>query len=169
MSFKSADDLIRPCPIANCRCYVMPPILLPDKISSTLLAVDASVYISGVQGRDLHLSRQVAPSSPQPPPPPPTASFRMKCVLVLAALVAVSFAQHGHHDQLAQLINHEVHALVMADSGLTVDACTTKCDALFDLIASGDEATTDKMCAHACDWYGAGSNPLFIIIYLLNS
>ena len=51
------------------------------------------------------------------------------------------------------MVNNEVSALVAADSGLTLDACTTKCDALFDFIDATDEATTDKMCASACDWY----------------
>ncbi|GFR88406.1 hypothetical protein ElyMa_006099500 [Elysia marginata] len=71
----------------------------------------------------------------------------MKCVLVLTALVAVSLAQM---DSMHNLVRHEVEALLMADSSLTVDGCTTKCDALFDMIQDGDESSTDRMCSEAC-------------------
>ncbi|RUS85353.1 hypothetical protein EGW08_006896 [Elysia chlorotica] len=84
---------------------------------------------------------------PQQQQQPPVKHLKMKCVLVLAALVAVSL---GQHDTLMNMVTNEVDALLAADSGLTVDACTTKCDALFDFIDSGDESTTDQMCADAC-------------------
>merc|ERR1712213_233137 len=82
----------------------------------------------------------------------------MKVALALCALVAVTIAQrpggnHGGHDQhgLAGLIHHEVVALITADSALTVDQCSTKCDALFDLVDGHDETQTDQMCKEVCD------------------
>ncbi|GFS00272.1 hypothetical protein ElyMa_001067800 [Elysia marginata] len=48
------------------------------------------------------------------------------------------------------LIHHEVLYLYSNDHDMTVDHCTTKCDALFDLIAGHDEAWTDKMCHYEC-------------------
>merc|ERR1711879_1035797 len=47
-------------------------------------------------------------------------------------------------------IQHEVKTLLMADHALTIDHCTTKCDALFDLVSRQDEHATDKMCKHYC-------------------
>ncbi|GFR89745.1 hypothetical protein ElyMa_004286900 [Elysia marginata] len=76
----------------------------------------------------------------------------MKCVLLLAAFIAIASAQWGHNE-LADLVKHEVKALVSADGSLTVDGCTAMCDDLFDLITAGDEETTDKLCKDACNWY----------------
>jgi hypothetical protein len=86
-----------------------------------------------------------------------TESIRMKIVILLLAFVAVSLAQqhgnHGNHNvnEIGRLIHAEVQALLKDDPALTVDHCTTKCDALFDLVASNDEDRTDKVCAQACD------------------
>merc|ERR1712154_621747 len=60
---------------------------------------------------------------------------------------------HGGHDQhgLGGHIHHEVVALITADSALTVDQCSTKCDALFDLVDGHDETQTDTLCKNVCD------------------
>merc|ERR1712130_499199 len=84
------------------------------------------------------------------PEAPKKQLVKMKVAIVLCALVAVSFAQM-HHDKLAELIHHEVHALFQADPNLTMDNCVTKCDALFDLIDSNDENVTDDLCKKNCD------------------
>merc|ERR1711963_496191 len=87
-----------------------------------------------------------------------THAVIMKVFLTLCALVAVAIAQrpggnHGNHGDhgLAGLIHHEVVALITADSALTVDQCSTKCDALFDLVDGHDETQTDQMCKEVCD------------------
>merc|ERR1711874_802127 len=75
-----------------------------------------------------------------------TDSSTMKlCLLILSTLCVMCLAPNLH-----DLIRHEVHFLLQADHGLTEDARTTKCDALFDLVAHGDEAVTDKMCQTEC-------------------
>merc|ERR1711894_734598 len=79
-----------------------------------------------------------------------TNSSIMKIALVVLALVATVFAQ-THNDHLAMLVHDEVKALLAADANLSVDNCVTKCDALFDLVAAGDEQTTDDMCKRFCD------------------
>ncbi|GFN76427.1 hypothetical protein k02a2.6-like [Plakobranchus ocellatus] len=66
------------------------------------------------------------------------------CLAVLAALVVAMSATV--HD----LIRHEVQFLYNSDSDMSIDHCTTKCDALFDLIAGHDEDRTDKMCHYEC-------------------
>merc|ERR1712012_295420 len=87
-----------------------------------------------------------------------TLAIIMKVAFALCALVAVAIAQrpggnHGNHGDhgLGGLIHHEVVALITADSALTVDQCSTKCDALFDLVDGHDETQTDQMCKEVCD------------------
>merc|ERR1711860_306834 len=76
-------------------------------------------------------------------------SITMKVTLVfVAAFCTLALGQHNLN--LHTLIRNEVHALYQADNNLTVDNCTTECDALFDLIAGHDEQTTDMMCKQEC-------------------
>merc|ERR1712150_3132 len=70
----------------------------------------------------------------------------MKVTLVfLAAFCAVALSA-----DLRMLVRDEVKAIYLADANLTVDNCTTKCDALFDLVAGHDEQTPDAMCRQEC-------------------
>ena len=48
------------------------------------------------------------------------------------------------------LVVNEVQALLAADSSLTLEACTTQCDAIFNLIDVEDEQEVDQMCAQQC-------------------
>ncbi|GFN97484.1 hypothetical protein PoB_002399000 [Plakobranchus ocellatus] len=48
------------------------------------------------------------------------------------------------------MIRQEVHYLYRVDSDMSVDHCTTKCDALFDLVAANDEHMTDRWCHYEC-------------------
>merc|ERR1711941_26928 len=66
-------------------------------------------------------------------------------VVILSSLIAICLGA-----SLQSLIQHEVKTLLMADHALTIDHCTTKCDALFDLVSRQDEHATDKMCKHYC-------------------
>merc|ERR1712154_29006 len=79
----------------------------------------------------------------------------MKVCLVLCAILAVTLAQQQQHQQhnnpFGDLIHREVQAILKADPNLSLDNCSTKCDAEFDLIAGHDEDVTDKACAAACD------------------
>merc|ERR1719510_525623 len=38
-----------------------------------------------------------------------------------------------------------------ANDKITPADCTKKCDAVFELLDNGDEATTDKVCQHLCE------------------
>ncbi|RUS74623.1 hypothetical protein EGW08_017603 [Elysia chlorotica] len=70
----------------------------------------------------------------------------MKVTLAFfAALLAV-----GMCATVQMLIHHEVVYLYSQDHDMTVDHCTTKCDALFDLIAGHDEDRTDRLCHYEC-------------------
>merc|ERR1711874_203389 len=69
----------------------------------------------------------------------------MKVVLILAALIALGTAATIHN-----LVHKEVNAILAADNALTIAHCTTKCDALFDLVAHGDETATDRLCRFEC-------------------
>ncbi|KAK3759281.1 hypothetical protein RRG08_021228 [Elysia crispata] len=72
----------------------------------------------------------------------------MKCVLVMAALMALSFAANNHH--LADLVHKEVSTLYSTNSHITYDACVHKCDGLFDFVDSTDESETDRLCGEYC-------------------
>ncbi|KAK7493712.1 hypothetical protein BaRGS_00015041, partial [Batillaria attramentaria] len=76
----------------------------------------------------------------------------MKFVL-LFALVAVAYAQFGGHLTLESLVQHEIHALVEADTAhaLTQDSCVAKCDAEFAMLDAHDEQALDHLCARACE------------------
>ncbi|KAK3759279.1 hypothetical protein RRG08_021226 [Elysia crispata] len=80
----------------------------------------------------------------------------MKCALVLAALLAVCLSakdnNHGHTtvDPMIALVQKEVQALYAANSHLHLEACTHKCDELFDLIDATDEADSDRLCVDYC-------------------
>merc|ERR1712110_169807 len=98
-------------------------------------------------------------------------TITMKVAIVLAVCIAVAVAQfpwdhagqqggdtnnqhnqhHGHHDPLIELVHNEVVELVKANAGLTSAECTSKCDALFGLLESHDEQSTDDHCKHACE------------------
>merc|ERR1712039_794299 len=82
----------------------------------------------------------------------------MKVAIVLCVCLAVAMAQfnqhgqhHGGHAPLAALVHNEVVELVKANAGLTSAECTSKCDALFGLLESHDEQSTDDHCKHACE------------------
>merc|ERR1711936_567798 len=93
-------------------------------------------------------------------------AITMKVAIVLCVCLAVAMAQfnqhggnhgnhngqhHGGHDPLAALVHNEVVELVKANAGLTSAECTSKCDALFGLLESHDEQSTDDHCKHACE------------------
>merc|ERR1711936_45863 len=60
--------------------------------------------------------------------------------------------QHGGQGHaLVHMVHLEVQELIKANAGMTSAECTTKCDALFGLLESHDEAQTDDMCKHACE------------------
>merc|ERR1712154_40927 len=73
-------------------------------------------------------------------------SVIMKLCLVLLSVLCMGCMSAN----LLQLIQKEVHALLMADSTLDVDGCTQKCDDMFDLIAGTDESDSDRACHYAC-------------------
>ena len=50
----------------------------------------------------------------------------------------------------ARLVHREVMALVAQNPQLNVRDCTTKCDALFSLVAGHDETLTDALCLKEC-------------------
>merc|ERR1712012_1449195 len=58
--------------------------------------------------------------------------------------------QHGDH-QLMHLIHNEVQALIQANPGMTSAECTSKCDAVFDMVDANDEQLNDQMCKGACE------------------
>merc|ERR1711872_1070898 len=88
----------------------------------------------------------------------------MKLCIVLAALVAVSFAQqfggnhgnhggdHGHHmgDPFMHIVHTEVQAIIAANSGISSAECEIKCDAVFNMMDTNDDSSTDDHCKHAC-------------------
>ena len=50
----------------------------------------------------------------------------------------------------ADLVKHEVEALLAQNPGMSEADCTSQCDALFNLLQDHDETATDNMCAHDC-------------------
>ena len=48
------------------------------------------------------------------------------------------------------MIRQEVAQIKQDNAGITVEDCTTKCDALFDLAAGHDEEWTDALCRQEC-------------------
>merc|ERR1712042_190986 len=79
----------------------------------------------------------------------------MKFVILLALFaLAASQVHHrpgfDHGDPLHRLIHDEVRQVVSTNNGISVDDCSTKCDALFDLNAGHDEEMTDKLCHEEC-------------------
>ena len=50
------------------------------------------------------------------------------------------------------MIHMEVQALMSANPGMSSADCAKQCDAMFDLMDSTDESTTDQQCAGACNW-----------------
>merc|ERR1712002_760763 len=71
----------------------------------------------------------------------------MKVCLLVLTLVACCLA----NTDIEKLINKEVGEIMHSNPGISVDACSTKCDALFDLVAGHDERITDQACHDACD------------------
>ena len=49
------------------------------------------------------------------------------------------------------IIAAEVKVIVHDNHGISVADCSSKCDALFDLVAGHDEGLTDRECQAACD------------------
>merc|ERR1712121_65751 len=92
-------------------------------------------------------------------------TIKMYKLVALAALVAVAVAQfnqnqhggqhqqqqHGGDHQLMHLIHNEVQALIQANAGMTSAECTSKCDAVFDMVDANDEQLNDQMCKGACE------------------
>merc|ERR1711879_27358 len=80
----------------------------------------------------------------------------MKCMIVLAALVALAYSQQGHRpgfnhgDPLHHMIHDEVKMILDNNSGMGAKDCTSKCDALFDMQAEHDEPMTDRLCQEEC-------------------
>merc|ERR1711970_967045 len=72
--------------------------------------------------------------------------FATMKVAVILALCACAVMSANVYD----LVRAEVKELLRVDHDLTVDHCTTKCDALFDLADGHDEHATDAMCKAAC-------------------
>ncbi|XP_076451501.1 uncharacterized protein LOC143287411 [Babylonia areolata] len=52
--------------------------------------------------------------------------------------------------ELERLVKQEVRMLLNEDPDLNVDRCTTKCDALFDLVSHIHEHATDQLCHTEC-------------------
>merc|ERR1711879_822298 len=72
--------------------------------------------------------------------------INMRCLTVIAVCVVVALGANT----LESIINAEVKSIIATDSALSVDHCRTKCDALFDLVAGGDERISDRMCKFEC-------------------
>jgi hypothetical protein len=53
-------------------------------------------------------------------------------------------------DEIALVIAKEVVAIMTNDPFLTIDHCTTECDAVFDLGVPDDEHDTDILCEQSC-------------------
>merc|ERR1719228_2287562 len=58
--------------------------------------------------------------------------------------------QQDNGNLIAQVIASEVITIMANDPFLSIDHCTTECDAVFDLVASDDEQTTDQLCEESC-------------------
>ena len=50
-----------------------------------------------------------------------------------------------------RIIAAEVKQILHDNHGISVSDCSSKCDALFDLVAGHDEGLTDRECQAACD------------------
>ncbi|KAL8622671.1 hypothetical protein ACOMHN_009305 [Nucella lapillus] len=73
--------------------------------------------------------------------------------------MAAAFTTTTHHPhstpsmvggELDHQIRAEVKVLLQQDPNLNVDNCSTKCDALFDLVSHHHEKTTDELCLYKC-------------------
>ncbi|KAK7477378.1 hypothetical protein BaRGS_00031354 [Batillaria attramentaria] len=67
-------------------------------------------------------------------------------VVVLALLCGVALGQMDFQE----LVGHEVHALLQADSTLSLADCVSKCDDLFPMADDRDEQATDHACHTEC-------------------
>ncbi|CAG5124533.1 unnamed protein product [Candidula unifasciata] len=65
-------------------------------------------------------------------------------LLFLAVAFAVAYAQFN-------MVAHEVHAIIAANDGITVDECVKKCDDAFMLMVAKDETLNDHKCSQECD------------------
>merc|ERR1711934_82236 len=77
---------------------------------------------------------------------PVSNHINMKVCIVLLALVACCAAV-----DLDRIIAAEVKQILHDNHGISVSDCSSKCDALFDLVAGHDEGLTDRECQAACD------------------
>ena len=61
----------------------------------------------------------------------------------------------------------EVLTLVVTHSALTVEECTAKCDALFNLVNETDERASDQTCASICKRSAAISRTWVLIMVVV--
>merc|ERR1711860_450260 len=77
----------------------------------------------------------------------PTTMLKLAlCVaLVLAAVTADS------HNNLENLIDHEVTEILKDDPNMNVASCAIKCDQLIVLLNDADEMRSDEQCQRSCE------------------